>query len=234
MESEPRVPVPGSVRTPIPGAEVVGPVDPGERAEVTVVLRRRAPLPAGGRLSRAELAERYGADPGRRRARPVRGRGRRRRGRAGRPGVPADAGRRPGRDAGRAVRAPSCSGSASRTGSWSGSAPARCPCRPGWPTPWSPCSGWTTARRPAPGWSGPPRSSAASPRRSSPTCTRCRPAPTAPAPRWRSSSSAAGSSEADLRAYFASIGVPEPRVRAVGVDGATNAPEGDPSGPTAR
>jgi kumamolisin len=37
--------------------------------------------------------------------------------------------------------------------------------------------------------------------------------------------------EADLRAYFAGIGVPEPRVRAVGVDGAGNAPEGDPASP---
>jgi kumamolisin len=37
--------------------------------------------------------------------------------------------------------------------------------------------------------------------------------------------------ESDLQAYFAGIGVPEPRVRAVGVDGATNAPEGDASGP---
>jgi kumamolisin len=39
--------------------------------------------------------------------------------------------------------------------------------------------------------------------------------------------------EADLRTYFSGIGVPQPRVRAVGVDGATNAPEGDPSGPDA-
>ena len=37
--------------------------------------------------------------------------------------------------------------------------------------------------------------------------------------------------EADLRAYSATIGVPEPRVRAVGVDGGRNAPEGDPSSP---
>src|SRR5262245_24640438 len=62
MENEPRVRVPGSVRTPIPGAAVVGSVDPGERVEITLVLRRRAPLPTG-RLSRDELAERYGADP---------------------------------------------------------------------------------------------------------------------------------------------------------------------------
>ena len=63
MDSEPRVRVPGSVRAPIPGAEVVGPVDPGERAEVTVVLRRHAPLPTGERMGRDELADRYGADP---------------------------------------------------------------------------------------------------------------------------------------------------------------------------
>src|SRR3954468_2605995 len=63
MDSEPRVRVPGSERAPIPGAEVVGAVEPDERAEVTVVLRRRAPLPPGARLSRAEPAERHGADP---------------------------------------------------------------------------------------------------------------------------------------------------------------------------
>jgi kumamolisin len=60
MENEPRVPIPGSERDPVPDAEVVGPADPAEPVEVTVVLRRRAPLPPGP-LTRADLA-RYGAD----------------------------------------------------------------------------------------------------------------------------------------------------------------------------
>lgn len=60
-------PLPGSDRAAVPGAV---PADSapseGSPIEVTLVLRRRAepPEPApGGRLSPAELAERYGADP---------------------------------------------------------------------------------------------------------------------------------------------------------------------------
>jgi kumamolisin len=67
-ESGSLVPLPGSERAPLPAATQAGPLDTAERAEVTVVLRRRAGLPeeivAGPAvLSGAELAERYGADP---------------------------------------------------------------------------------------------------------------------------------------------------------------------------
>jgi len=55
--------LPGSFRRPLPQIEPLAPVGADERIEATLVLRRRAPLPEGLRLSRAELATRYGADP---------------------------------------------------------------------------------------------------------------------------------------------------------------------------
>ncbi len=57
--------VPGSSRQPLPGSQRVAPVAPDQQLQITVVLRRRAPLPEHlpGVLTRAELAERYGADP---------------------------------------------------------------------------------------------------------------------------------------------------------------------------
>ena len=61
----------GSERTPLAGARSTGRLDPATPVEVTVYLRPRAdagPAAAGGSdepvLSRAELAERRGADPG--------------------------------------------------------------------------------------------------------------------------------------------------------------------------
>ena len=61
------VPLPGSERGTLPGAEVIGPVQEGEPIEVTVFTRRRAPLPYTGdvpvRISRAELRQFYGSDP---------------------------------------------------------------------------------------------------------------------------------------------------------------------------
>jgi kumamolisin len=70
-----RVPVPGSEIDPVPGSQVVGPVHPDERIEVTVRLRPRAALPADVRartmhagppesrdyLSREQLAADHGA-----------------------------------------------------------------------------------------------------------------------------------------------------------------------------
>jgi kumamolisin len=67
----------GSHRNPAPNSQVLGPADPDQPVDVTVYLRRRAPLPAavqeeamGNRLpadrkylSRARLAAAYGADP---------------------------------------------------------------------------------------------------------------------------------------------------------------------------
>jgi kumamolisin len=68
MPDESLVQLPGSERAPLPGATPAGPLDTSARAEVTLVLRRRAELPdsviAGpGALTSDELAERYGADP---------------------------------------------------------------------------------------------------------------------------------------------------------------------------
>jgi len=62
------VPLPGSERGPLPGAEPAGAVGASERIEVTLVTRRRAELPrdASGapvRLSRTELEQRHGTDP---------------------------------------------------------------------------------------------------------------------------------------------------------------------------
>src|SRR5262245_25560331 len=73
--SQSRVPLPGSERAPVPGAEVVGPADPNVRIEVTVLLRPRtsgataaaaltAKLPHERQyLSRSALAAATGADP---------------------------------------------------------------------------------------------------------------------------------------------------------------------------
>jgi kumamolisin len=58
----------GSERASLPGAADAGPLDTSQRAEVTVVVRRRAAIPAEivegpTVLTSDELAERYGADP---------------------------------------------------------------------------------------------------------------------------------------------------------------------------
>lgn len=73
MPSKRYLAIPGSRRDPTPGATKVGPCDPKERLQVTVVLRHRssskrsktlAQLAARGeRLTRAEYEARYGADP---------------------------------------------------------------------------------------------------------------------------------------------------------------------------
>jgi kumamolisin len=67
--------IPGSDKQSMAGAKPVGPVRPDERVEVTVRLRRKAPLPADGALqgdtspgkrkylSREEFAAAHGADP---------------------------------------------------------------------------------------------------------------------------------------------------------------------------
>ena len=61
-----RVTLPGS-RIGLPrGARVAGPADPEQAMRITVMLRRRAPLPdlpPGRYLTRQELARRYGAGP---------------------------------------------------------------------------------------------------------------------------------------------------------------------------
>jgi kumamolisin len=60
------VPLPGSERVPVAGAEPAGSVDPDERIEVTLITRRGAALPRSaegflGRLARAELRLRHDA-----------------------------------------------------------------------------------------------------------------------------------------------------------------------------
>jgi kumamolisin len=59
----------GSERTPLDGAQLIGPFDPAERIELTLVTRRAADLPrtpAGvpARLSRDELRQTYGSTRG--------------------------------------------------------------------------------------------------------------------------------------------------------------------------
>jgi kumamolisin len=67
-ESRDLVRLAGSDRAPIPGATAAGVLDTSQRTEVTVIVRRRAELPAeivAGPtvLTSEELAERYRADP---------------------------------------------------------------------------------------------------------------------------------------------------------------------------
>src|SRR5438552_7285496 len=76
-EQQNRVPLPGSEKQPVAGAEEVGEVHPDERLEVTVRVRRRAdqdlaaqlsllastPPEAREHLTREAYAERHGADP---------------------------------------------------------------------------------------------------------------------------------------------------------------------------
>lgn len=64
-EGERYVALPGSERPPPPGARRIGPADPTERVEVSVYLRpRSAPTPRSGqRMSRQDYAARHGARP---------------------------------------------------------------------------------------------------------------------------------------------------------------------------
>ena len=57
-----RYEIPGSRRTPLPNAAVVGDVDPNERFLVTILLKRGAHPAPGHRLTREEYATSYGAD----------------------------------------------------------------------------------------------------------------------------------------------------------------------------
>ena len=62
------VPLPGSQRETISGVQDIGPVDEGERIEVTLITRRRAELPielvtGPATISTEELAASYGTDP---------------------------------------------------------------------------------------------------------------------------------------------------------------------------
>src|SRR5437763_16705345 len=62
------VPLPGSARAALTDVEVIGDVQPEERIEFTIVLRRRAELPTElvegpDTVAGDQFAERYGADP---------------------------------------------------------------------------------------------------------------------------------------------------------------------------
>ena len=73
MRSTKYVPIPGSERVPVPGATKLGPWDPKESVQVTVVLRPRLPgkkvkslaelIASGERLTRSQYEARHGADP---------------------------------------------------------------------------------------------------------------------------------------------------------------------------
>ncbi|HWE88848.1 MAG TPA: S53 family peptidase [Pseudonocardiaceae bacterium] len=68
MTQAARIPLAGSHRAEIVGAEPVGRIDPGERIEFTVILRRRAALPDSlvvgpDTIPVDELARLHGADP---------------------------------------------------------------------------------------------------------------------------------------------------------------------------
>jgi kumamolisin len=68
MTDSPRLPLPGSARGPAPSTRSAGSIDPTERVELTVVLRRRAEVPQAliesrETLTPEELGARYGADP---------------------------------------------------------------------------------------------------------------------------------------------------------------------------
>ena len=67
-ESHPLVRLPGSSRAPLASATPAGQLDLAERAELTLVLRRRADIPAEivegpTVLTHSELADQFGADP---------------------------------------------------------------------------------------------------------------------------------------------------------------------------
>jgi kumamolisin len=67
MSNSNRVTLKGSERAPLTGAHAVGAVDPQELIEVSLFLKRRAPLPSAEprakHLTHAEFAAQHGADP---------------------------------------------------------------------------------------------------------------------------------------------------------------------------
>jgi len=68
MTSDSFVPLPGSERTALPSAADAGPVNGAQRIEITLIIRRRAPLPralveGAATITRDELAEQHGIDP---------------------------------------------------------------------------------------------------------------------------------------------------------------------------
>ena len=67
MSSSRRIALTGSDRVPLPGARVIGPTDPHQLMQVSVILKHRQPLanakPSGKFMSHNELAAQCGANP---------------------------------------------------------------------------------------------------------------------------------------------------------------------------
>src|SRR5947208_6906865 len=62
----PRCPLPGSDRGPAPDASAAAPLDPNEEISITLILRRRNPLPEEAMtepIPRERFIAEYGADP---------------------------------------------------------------------------------------------------------------------------------------------------------------------------
>jgi kumamolisin len=67
MSNSAKVPLKGSERVALPGAQAIGPTDPNQLIEISVILKHRQPLDitkgAGKAMSHDEFAAQYGADP---------------------------------------------------------------------------------------------------------------------------------------------------------------------------
>lgn len=67
MSNSAKVPLKGSERTPLPGASAIGPTDPNQLIEISVILNHRQQLDlsrgSGKSMTHTYLAAQYGADP---------------------------------------------------------------------------------------------------------------------------------------------------------------------------
>ena len=67
MSDSKRVPLAGTEHLALAGVRTVGPTDPHQLIEVSVVLKHRRPLPAvseiGQQVTHSDFAQTYGADP---------------------------------------------------------------------------------------------------------------------------------------------------------------------------
>jgi kumamolisin len=67
MSTSKKIPLKGTEHLTMPGARAIGPSDPHQLIEISIVLKNRAPLPKPGEqdrpMSHSELAKTYGADP---------------------------------------------------------------------------------------------------------------------------------------------------------------------------
>jgi len=67
MSNSKRVALKGSERVPLPGARAIGPTDPHQLIEISLVLKHRQPLEtahhSGKFITHSEFAAKYGADP---------------------------------------------------------------------------------------------------------------------------------------------------------------------------